>query len=141
MLVLKWNHWNDVDVIPRYMGYAKATERSIKNTGYPGCSDVESTYISSCTTGKMYGQNSCTMREVERSGAIGWTSCDTTPGHSGGPSFYTSGSSNYVIADESSRDENACAGTQCPSAVTGTNQWLFDFTGDLRSQYNNYTFN
>lgn len=135
ILVMSKNVWSDIGVVPKYMGWAKASERSVKHTGYPSCNDVNSRYIPSCVSGRMYGQRSCYTDVVSSSRSLQWNSCDSTPGHSGGPIFYSSGSSNYIIGNDSSRDQNACSGTRCPAAGPGTDQWFFDFIGQLRSQY------
>ena len=87
----------------------------------------------------MYGQNSCAVSVVTTGGAVQWDTCDSTPGHSGGPIFYYSGSTNYLIGNDSARDANQCASNGCPAAGPGTDSWLYNFTGQLRTQYASYT--
>jgi hypothetical protein len=102
IIVLPTNVWSDVNVVPKYMGYATGAVRSVKNTGYPGCTDVNSIYVQNCVAGRMYGQTDCAVDVSLASGSQLWHSCDSTPGHSGGPLFYTSGSANYNTGNDSS---------------------------------------
>lgn len=136
ILILPEDAWDPQNVIPRYMGFSMPNTGAVKNVGYPSCSDVSSSLITSCTGGFMYGQN-CNISV--NSDIFYYTSCDTSPGHSGGPTYWTSSAgSNYLMGDHIAGPFNgrACTGSGCPSQDCGTGTWLYDFQSDLRTQYN-----
>ena len=140
ILVMPENVWADVKVVPSYMGYTTAYLRTdSRNTGYPSCGDVTSSLISNCVTGRMYGQAGCSIDVVEAGGGRMWHSCDSTPGHSGGPIFFNSSGYSYIQGHDSSRDASRCPNTACPGAGTGTDTWLYNLQTTLRSTWSSYT--
>lgn len=140
ILVMYPNVWADIGVVPKYMGFTTTSVRGISNTGYPGCADVTSTLISNCLTGKMYGEPSCSIAAVLSGAGVAFSTCDETPGHSGGPYFYTSGSSHIHVGGVSGRDPNHCPGEDCASALSGTSSWLYNYQLSLRSSYATLTW-
>jgi V8-like Glu-specific endopeptidase len=115
------------------MGYTSPSIGAVANTGYPSCSDVSSALIDPCVAGRMYGEQ-CSI--VVNNTSFFYSSCDSSPGHSGGPTFTTSGSSNILVGHIVANAGNiACANAVCPTQHTGTDSWLLDFQDSLRSQY------
>lgn len=134
ILILPEDAWAPQHVVPTYMGYSSPSVGAVSNVGYPSCSDVSSPYINPCVAGKMYGQ-SCSISVNYTS--MYYTSCDTSPGHSGGPTYTSSGGAHYLVGHHVAGPFNgvACSGSACPSQDTGTDSWLFNFQNQLRTSF------
>ncbi len=152
LLIMPENVWAEVGAVPKYLGYSTSQVRSIENIGYPSCSEVSSAGIPSCVRGRQYGM-SCSVKVVKNQHF--YTNCDVSQGHSGGPSFYTSNGTRYVIGNVSNPDRTYYQGggyidgtadgcgftsSSCIERDTGTQDWLFGFIGQQRTDYATVTF-
>jgi V8-like Glu-specific endopeptidase len=135
ILVLPSNAWSSIHVVPSYMGYKSPSVQTVSNTGYPSCSAISSSSIPSCVAGKMYGNVNCSI--VENHTSFYYTTCDESPGQSGGPTYFDSGGSRYLVGHHIAGPFNgvACSGSTCPSEDCGTDSWFVGFMNDLRTQY------
>lgn len=137
ILVMAQNVWQPVHVIPAFMGYAMTKTGTVTNSGYPSCSAMSNPNLPSCTTGLMYGMT-CSVKV--NNGAHYYSNCDTSPGQSGGGTFYTSGGVRYLIGNHRGGPSNVgCPNGTCTTVDTGTNAWLFDFQTQLRNTHSAVT--
>jgi len=136
ILILPSNAWSSIHVVPSYMGYTSPSLQTVSNTGYPSCSAISSASIPTCVSGKMYGNVNCSIAVNHTS--FYYTTCDESPGQSGGPTYFDSGGSRYLVGHHIAGPFNgvACSGSICPSEDTGTDSWFVNFMTDLRNQYN-----
>jgi V8-like Glu-specific endopeptidase len=136
ILILPSNAWSSIHVVPSYMGYTSPSLQTVSNTGYPSCSAISSASIPSCVNGKMYGNVNCSIAVNHTS--FYYTTCDESPGQSGGPTYFDSGGSRYLVGHHIAGPFNgvACSGSTCPSEDCGTDSWFVNFMTDLRNQYN-----
>jgi hypothetical protein len=138
LLVMPQDVWDPVNVVPSFMGITTPALTSVSQTGFPGCGDISSPLISSCTAGIQYGMSSCTIGW--NYGSYYYTNCDVSPGHSGGPTFRTIDSARYLVGHHVAGPTNAApCGMFCQAVDTGTDSWLYDFQVDLRNTYSTVT--
>jgi V8-like Glu-specific endopeptidase len=131
------NVWQPVHVIPAFMGYATTQTRTVTNSGYPSCSAIFNPDLPSCTNGLMYGML-CSVKVNNISHY--YTNCDTSPGQSGGGTFFTSAGVRYLIGNHRGGPSNVgCPNGICTSVDVGINSWLFDFQGQQRTAYSSVT--
>jgi V8-like Glu-specific endopeptidase len=133
ILILPANAWSTVHVVPSYMGYTSPSLRTVSNTGYPSCSAISSASIPSCVAGRMYGNVNCSIAVNHTS--FYYTTCDESPGQSGGPTYFDSGG-RFLVGHHIAGPFNgvACSGSTCPSEDCGTDSWFVGFMNDLRTQ-------
>lgn len=135
ILILPSNAWSSIHVVPSYMGYTSPSLQTVSNTGYPSCSAISSASIPNCVPGKMYGNVNCSIADNHTS--FYYTTCDESPGQSGGPTYFDSNGSRYLVGHHIAGPFNGvgCSGSICPSEDCGTDSWFVGFMTDLRSQY------
>jgi V8-like Glu-specific endopeptidase len=135
ILILPSNAWSSINVVPSYMGYTSPSIQTVSNTGYASCSAISSAQVTNCVNGKMYGNVNCSIAVNHTS--FYYTTCDESPGQSGGPTYFDSNGSRYLVGHHIAGPFNgvACVGSICPSEDCGTDSWFVGFMTDLRNQY------
>jgi hypothetical protein len=137
LLIMPQNVWQPVHVVPAFMGFAFPGTGAVTHSGYARCSDISSPSAPNCVTGFMYGMD-CSV--VVNNGNHYFTNCDTSPGHSGAGTFFTSGGTRFLIGNHKGGPSNAgCSNGTCTSYDCGTNGFLFDFQLQQRNNFSAVT--